>query len=258
MPARELLSDPLAALAPLPPAVEAALETRSLGRGERLFRAGDAAWAVFAVARGRLRLERSTADGRAVVLHTALPGGLLAEAALHTPCYHCDAVALVRSRVVALPTGALRAALAGDPGFAARYQAYLARSLMALRARLELLAVRPAHERVFLALALVAAPVGPGPAPSHGSASTKAPALAGATGARPPTTGRARSPVATAKPAAPREIPVHLHGSLRQLAGELALTPEALYRALATLRREGRLVGEGRQLRLRVQEPRER
>ncbi len=45
-------------------------ETRTLGRGEALFCQGGPAVAIFAIARGRLRLERHTPGVRLVPLHT--------------------------------------------------------------------------------------------------------------------------------------------------------------------------------------------
>ena len=73
--------------------------TRELAAGQALFRQGDAVTAIFAVERGRLRLIRHTVDERKVVLHTARAGELLAEAALFSDSYHCDAIADLASRI---------------------------------------------------------------------------------------------------------------------------------------------------------------
>ena len=58
------------------------LERRSLARNEPLFRQGDKVTAIYFVETGRLRLERRTLDGRALVLGTTPAGEFFVEAAL--------------------------------------------------------------------------------------------------------------------------------------------------------------------------------
>jgi CRP-like cAMP-binding protein len=64
-------------------------ETRTLTRGEALFRQDDPAVAIFAIAMGRLRLERHTPDGRLVLLHTAWPVEAFAETLDPLPLTRC-------------------------------------------------------------------------------------------------------------------------------------------------------------------------
>lgn len=185
----------LADLPSVPPA-------RELAAGQALFRQGDSVVAIFAVERGRLRLVRHTIDERKVVLHTARPGELLAEAALFSATYHCDAVADTASRLRVLSKPELLAALRGDPDFALRFMGVLARQVMALRTRLELRSIRSARERLLQHLLLHAA------------------AAEGRT--------------------------VRLDGTLMDLAAELGMTHETLYRTLAELEAEGVLArGDG-------------
>jgi CRP-like cAMP-binding protein len=127
--------------------------SRSLARGECLFRQGDATHGVFRVARGRLRLERRTFDGRLVVLHTARAGELFAEASLFADTYHCDAVAVTDAVVEVYGKAALLAAL-GSSACAGGLVATMARQLHEARGRLELRNVRSARERVLLWLDL--------------------------------------------------------------------------------------------------------
>ncbi|MGO8916595.1 MAG: Crp/Fnr family transcriptional regulator [Stellaceae bacterium] len=129
---------------------------RELAAGQALFRQGDAATAIFAVERGRLRLVRHTVDDRKVVLHTARTGELFAEAALFSKAYHCDAVADIASRVRVLSKPELLRAFRGDPDFAQRFMSVLARQVMALRTRLELRSIRSARERLLQHLLLAA------------------------------------------------------------------------------------------------------
>jgi CRP-like cAMP-binding protein len=133
--------------APFPASPNAAA-TRLLAKGETLFRQGDKAFAVFAVRRGRMRMVRHLADGRAVVLYFAQDGGTFAEASLFSPAYHCDAVADVASEIEVYPKAALARALDGLPETARSLMAHLAGQVIALRSRLELRDIRTAEERV--------------------------------------------------------------------------------------------------------------
>jgi CRP-like cAMP-binding protein len=130
-------------------------ETRTLRRGEALFRQGDPAVAIFAIEKGRLRLERHTPDGRLVPLHTARAGETFAEAALFAESYHCDAIALEPGTHVRVHAkAAVLQAICDGQSSAVGLLATMARQLQGLRQRLELRDVRSARERVLLALSL--------------------------------------------------------------------------------------------------------
>ena len=177
----------------LPDSVRDGSRLRELAAGEALFRQGDKTYAVFTVERGRLRLVRHTVDSRRVVLHTARAGDLLAEAALFSGTYHCDAVADVASCVRIYSKPDLLERFRSDPQTAERFMAVLAGQIHGLRARLEERNIRSARERLLHHVALHA------------------------------TDGRT--------------MPVE--GTLSDLAAEIGLTPEALYRTLAELEKEG-------------------
>lgn len=146
--------------------------------------------AVYYVERGRLRLERYTSAGTTVVLHTARAGELLAEAALVSTSYHCDAVALEESRVRVFKKSIILSSLKpGSPAHA--LVAVMARQLLKLRQRLELRNVRSADERVMLYL----------------------------------------------EQNADHEGDVLMDRELQEIAGELGLSREALYRTLAKLQK---------------------
>lgn len=171
----------------------AAAPARDLAPGQALFRQGDPASAIFAVTQGRLRLVRHTVEDRKVVLHTARPGELLAEAALFSARYHCDAVADVASRVRVLAKPELLAAFRANSEAALRFMGVLAREIMTLRTRLELRSIRSARERLLAHLVIAG--------------------------------GQSRL--------------ARLDGSLMDLAAELGMTHETLYRTLADLEAEG-------------------
>ena len=184
---------------PVPAAILRAARRRSLSKGQVLFRTGDPAAMIFVVETGRVRLVRHGADGAEIAIHTARAGESFAEAAVFAAAYHCDAVALVPSRVLAIPTVPLRAAFATDAGAALAFAAALARQVQELRARLERQGIRSARQRLLRHLAARAEP-----------------------GDRP----------------------------LTELAAELGLSREALYRTVTALEKTGRIVRKGRALRL--------
>ncbi len=184
----------MAALDWLPTSLRERSRLRELAVDECLFRQGDRAHAIFEIERGRLRLVRHALDSRRIVLHTGRTGELLAEAALFSPTYHCDAVAAAPSRVRIYPKRDLLALFRSDSQAGERFMAVLARQIHVLRARLEERNIRSARERVLHHVAL----------------------CAGADGRT-----------------------MALDGTLMDLAAEIGLTPEALYRTLAELEADG-------------------
>jgi CRP-like cAMP-binding protein len=170
------------------------IQTEMLAAGAHLFRQGDPAMAVYFVESGCLRLERYTPAGTTVVLHTARAGELLAEAALVSDSYHCDAVALEESRVRVFKKATILSNLKpGSPGHA--LVAVMARQLLKLRQRMELRNVRSADERVMLYF----------------------------------------------QQNADRKGDVVIDRKLQEIAGELGLSREALYRTLARLQKARRI-----------------
>jgi CRP-like cAMP-binding protein len=190
----------------LPPEVRQRSTVRSLEAGEALFRQRQKASAIFEVEEGRLRLMRHTIASRPIVLHTATKGEFFAEAALFAGAYHCDAVAVVASRVRIYSKRQLLTAFRNDPAVAERFMAVLAHQIHALRARLEERNIPSARERVLHRVALAA--------------------------------GDDRRTM-------------RLDGTLMELAAELGLSHEVLYRTLADLERDGAIARSGRAIALR-------
>ena len=178
----------------MPASVKERSIVRKLAPGQMLFRQGDKASAIFEVERGRVRLIRHTVDDHAVIMHTALPSQLFAEAALFAGAYQCDAIAPVAALVRAYPKRELLAALRADPATAERFMAALAHQVHGLRARLEERNIRSARKRVLHHLSLRAGDDG---------------------------------------------RTMRLDGTLVELAAEIGLTHEALYRTLAALEKAG-------------------
>jgi len=142
----------------------AAAPARRIGAGAAVFRQGDPATAVYIVESGRIRLVRHLADGSLVSLHTAREGDAFAEASLWSEVYHCDAVAEVPSRVLALPKPDLLRSLETDQAACLAFARLMAEQVRELRARLELRNIRSAPERVLAWLRVQAAGV-PGVVP---------------------------------------------------------------------------------------------
>ncbi len=193
----------MSAFAWLPVALRSQATLRQLEPGEALFHQGDKANAIFEVERGQVQLIRHAIDGRRIILHTARQGEVFAEAALFSDTYHCDAVAVVASRVAAYPKRALLAAFRKEAAIAEKFMSLLTRQIHVLRNRLEERNIRSARGRVLSYLALAADP------------NTRV---------------------------------VRLDGTLMNLAAEIGLTHEPLYRTLSALVKERIIRRDGAQI----------
>ena len=81
---------------------------------------------------------RHTATGARLILQTAGPGDILAEASAYSETYHCDAVAVEEAEVSALPRARFLSALAENSTLAEAWAARLARGMQAARLRAEI------------------------------------------------------------------------------------------------------------------------
>lgn len=167
---------------------------RGIAQNECLFHRGEAAFAIFEVIKGQLRLVRDTVEGRQVVMNTSTAGDLVAEAALFANEYHCDAIAAEETSVRILDKNKLLALFRNDPELAERFLSVMAHQVQRLRAKLELRNIRSARERLIQFLLLSTESDG-------------------------------------------RTVPIP--GTLKDLAMELGLTHETLYRTLAKMEKEG-------------------
>jgi CRP-like cAMP-binding protein len=101
---------------------------------------------MFAVLAGEVRLVRASPDGAEIILQRARRG-LLAEASLDQPRYHCDAVAAEPAELVSIPRSDFRAAL-DDDAFRSRWTTQLLHELRRVRAQAERLSLHTARERI--------------------------------------------------------------------------------------------------------------
>ena len=79
--------------------------------------------------------------------------GLVAEASLQSPSYHCEAVVTSAGQLIALPIGPIRQALVTDPAFAMAWIAMQAQALKRLRAQCERLSLKRVEDRLLHLLA---------------------------------------------------------------------------------------------------------
>lgn len=169
-----------------------------------LFRQGDATTGIFQLESGVVRLERSTYDGRRIILHTALAGQFFAEASLFSEKYHCNAVAAEPSLVRCYSKAAILHMIEEDPGTAKWLTALMARQLQVLRHRLELRTVRSARDRLLLLLEMQA----------------------------------------------DNDGTIRLSRQIQDLAFELGLSREVVYRTLSALEKEGVIMRSPQSIRL--------
>lgn len=129
---------------------------RELAAGASLFRRGDRVQSVYVVEAGQVDLVRTLENGSMLTLASYGEGQLVAEAALFSPTYHCDAVAVTPSHVARLPKAALLEALRADPDAMLDMMARQAHAIQALRTGIELRNLRPLPARVLAWLDLQA------------------------------------------------------------------------------------------------------
>ncbi len=122
--------------------------SRRLDKAAFLFHAQDPVAALYVVEDGQVHLLRRQVDGTSLILQRARPGALVAEASLFSAQYHCDAVAVRPTGVLALAKSVLRAALANAPDLAETWLAHLAREVQTARLRAEILALRTVARRL--------------------------------------------------------------------------------------------------------------
>ena len=180
----------------IPHSVRKASIERTLQAGQTLFRTGSRSKGLYELVSGNVRLVRVDSTGREAVLFVAAAGDTLAEASLFSARYHCDAIASTSAVVRLYPKPAILDEFQRDPEAAQAFMAMLARQVMNLRTRLQLMNIRSARDRVRDYMVLNAGPDG-------------------------------------------QTVP--LRGTLKDLATDLGLTHEALYRTLAGMTSRGEI-----------------
>lgn len=133
-------------LAEMPAGLRSEITQVRFDKGELIFRRGDRPRAMYAVLTGEARLVRTTRQGGEVILQRCR-SGLLAEASLNQPRYHCDAVAILSTVLVSIPRRVFKLALTNED-FRGRWLSMLLSEIRRLRAQNERLSLKTAEERI--------------------------------------------------------------------------------------------------------------
>lgn len=133
-------------LAALPLAARQSVRMHHVSRTAQVFAKGDRPVAVYCIVSGAIKLVRRSIAGGEIVLQRARDG-ILAEASLDQPVYHCDAVATEDSDLIVILLKAFADGLA-DKVFRQAWVGHLARELRRVRTHAERLSLKTARERI--------------------------------------------------------------------------------------------------------------
>lgn len=122
--------------------------TRSIPKDGFLFHRDDEVADLFVVMEGIMCLARFQIDGKMAVLQRAAAQTVLAEASVFSDQYHCDAVAIVPSKVSGIPVRSIRDLLANDAGFALAWAKHLSAELQDSRRRSEIAGLKTVSARL--------------------------------------------------------------------------------------------------------------
>ncbi len=120
-----------------------------LSRGESLFEEGQRADGFYVVESGRVKVYKSSPDGREQILHLIDSGGTFGEAAVfYGGTYPASAQALKPSRVVYVDGGAFLELIEGNPLLAVEIMASLSARLRAFTRLIEALSLKEVSARL--------------------------------------------------------------------------------------------------------------
>lgn len=123
-----------------------------LNAGDGLFRAGDTLMNLFVVRAGCIRTTHPASDGEEQVIGFHLPGELLGLDAISDGHHHCDAIALERTNVCAVPFDQLEEVASHVPGLQHQMLRIISRELVQDHQHLVALGRRTARARLALFL----------------------------------------------------------------------------------------------------------
>ena len=119
-----------------------------------MFHRGDATRHMYGVVHGQAHLRRPTREGADIIVHRAQDGELFAEAALFSPHYHCDGIAIAGAKIALFEKTAMLNLMQRDGAFAVVFCQRMAGQVQRLRSNIELRAIRSAQDRIMAALSL--------------------------------------------------------------------------------------------------------
>ncbi len=121
---------------------------RQFSAGTLVFERDDPVNQYYAVHSGEVHLLRRQEDGTGVILQRAYSGSILGEASFSTDAYHCSAVAVEDSTLIAFNRKTVRELLSNDPAAALAFASHLAREVQNARRRAEIISLRKVADRV--------------------------------------------------------------------------------------------------------------
>ncbi len=122
--------------------------TRKFPAGALVFERDDPVHQYYVVQSGEVHLLRRQEDGTGVILQRATDGAILGEASFNTAAYHCSAVSVEASTLIAFNRQAVRKLLVNDPAAALAFATHLAREVQNARRRAEIISLRKVADRV--------------------------------------------------------------------------------------------------------------
>ena len=129
-----------------------AINQYDLKKYETLFNQGEQVSGLYYLETGEVTLSRYSLAGEETIIHLAQPQETFAEAALFSDTYHCNAVATQNSLLWKINKQAVLNFANVNSEFALKLTARFASQIQMLRSQKELLAIRSADERVYIAL----------------------------------------------------------------------------------------------------------
>jgi len=120
----------------------------SVAHGDMVVDKDDPITTLYVVRSGNVHLVRVREDGALVILQRAGAGAIMAEASVFSNVYHCAAIAVQESVLMAYPVKAVRALLEARPEAALAYARYLADEVRDARQRAEILALKTVSARL--------------------------------------------------------------------------------------------------------------
>lgn len=192
--------------------IDAAVERQPpITSKKELFRQGDAHTRIFVVRSGSLRSSRISEDGREQIMGFHFPGDLVGLDALESGTHQVTATTLERTHVCALPTGQLDAVLEQVPALGHQLMRIMSRNHTEDLQHLDLISRKSAPSRVAGWLLALDKRL--------------------------------------EKRGYSTEV-LHLHMARKDLGNYLGLAIETISRAFATLRKQGLITVDGRQVRI--------
>jgi len=135
-------------------AQESGHATRTLSEGDYLFHRGSPVEQLYVIKQGQCRLERTTYDGRTLLLAVFGPHQIIADGSLFHQRYGCNCRAMTTTTLAAFSTERVLLLLRQQPDLAQQWLSSLAHQVMDLRTRLELRNIKSARDRILLFLEL--------------------------------------------------------------------------------------------------------